>query len=93
MHHNRPDISLNEVADAVNLSSSHLVHLLKEQVGLSYKSYLISLRMDAAKHLLRTTDLPVAAVAETVGYENVSNFYRLFHRETGCTPAAYRRQS
>lgn len=93
LHHNRPDISLNEVADAVNLSSSHLVHLLKEQVGLSYKSYLISLRMDAAKHLLRTTDLPVAAVAETVGYENVSNFYRLFHRETGCTPAAYRRQS
>ena len=35
LHQNRPDISLSEVAEAVNLSSSHLVHLLKEQVGLS----------------------------------------------------------
>lgn len=86
-----PDISLNEVAEAVSLSSSHLAHLLKERVGMSYKAYLTSQRLEAAKKLLRTTDSTIEAVAEAVGYQNTTNFYRLFQRETGLTPAAYRR--
>jgi two-component system response regulator YesN len=92
-HQSQPDISLNDVAVAVNLSPSYLAHLLKDRVGLSYKSYLISLRMESAKHLLRTTDMTISSVAEEVGYQNTSNFYRLFQRETGRTPAAFRRLS
>ncbi len=90
-HQQRPDLTLNEVAEAVNLSSSHLAHLLKERLGVSYKSYLTSLRIEAAKRLLRTTDLTITAIAEAAGYQNTTNFYRLFQRETGLTPAAYRR--
>lgn len=91
LHHRRPDLTLNEVADAVSLSPSYLAFLLKDRVGLGYRGYVISLRMETAKKLLRTTDMTVSSVAETVGYENVTNFYRLFHRETGATPAAYRK--
>jgi two-component system response regulator YesN len=90
-HRSRPDLALGQVAEAVSLSPSHLAHLLKEHVGLSYRNYLIALRMEEAKKLLRTTDMTIAAVAEAVGYENVTNFYRLFQREVGCTPAAYRK--
>jgi AraC-like DNA-binding protein len=49
--------------------------------------------METAKHLLRTTDMTISSVAEEVGYQNTSNFYRLFQRETGRTPAAFRRLS
>lgn len=90
-HQNRPDLALNQVAEAVSLSPSHLAHLLKERVGLSYRNYLISLRLEEAKKLLRTTDMTIASVAEAVGYENATNFYRLFQREIGCTPAVYRK--
>jgi two-component system response regulator YesN len=87
----QPDITLNEVADAVGLSASHLASQLKCRVGMSYKRYLIALRLDTAKKLLRTTNMTVTAIAEAVGYQNVTNFYRLFQRETGTTPAAFRR--
>ncbi|HMQ34112.1 MAG TPA: response regulator [Chloroflexaceae bacterium] len=92
-HHQSPEISLNAVAEAVNLSPSHLAHLLRERAGMSYKQQLTALRMDAARRLLRTTNLTVNAVGEAVGYQNATNFYRLFQRETGMTPAEYRRSA
>jgi two-component system response regulator YesN len=90
-HHQRPDISLNDVAEAVNLSPSHLAHMLKERAGVSYKQQLTALRIEAARRLLRTTNLTVNAVGEAVGYQNATNFYRLFQRETGMTPAEFRK--
>jgi two-component system response regulator YesN len=90
-NHQRPDISLNDVADAVNLSPSHLAHLLKDRAGVSYKQELTAARMDAARRLLRTTTMTITAVGEAVGYQNATNFYRLFQRETGMTPAEYRK--
>jgi two-component system response regulator YesN len=87
----RADITLAEVAAAVSLSTSHLAHLLKERAGASYKQHLTSLRIESAKRLLRTTNLTISAIGEEVGYPNATNFYRLFQRETGVTPASYRR--
>lgn len=86
----RPNITFKEVANAVHLSSSHLAALFKAKVGISYIKYLTSRRIGHAKTLLRTSNLTVADVAEAVGYQTVSNFYRLFQREMGMTPAAYR---
>jgi two-component system response regulator YesN len=85
-----PDISLRDVAREVGLSSSHLGYLLKDRVGMSYSQYLTSLRVKYAKKLLRTTSMTVSAIAEAVGYPNPTNFYRIFQRETGQTPNAYR---
>jgi two-component system response regulator YesN len=84
-------ISLAEVADAAHLSPSHLAHRFRQKVGVGYQQYVTNLRIDAAKTMLATSDLPVAVIAEDVGYPNLTNFYRLFQRETGLTPAAYRR--
>lgn len=92
-NHQRPDISFNEVAEAVSLSSSHLAHLLKERTGMSYKQQLTALRIEAARRLLRTTNLTISAVGEAVGYQNATNFYRLFQRETGMTPAEFRKSA
>lgn len=89
-NYHRPDISLQDVAEAVNLSPSHLSSQFKTAVGVSYVKYLTSTRLKEAQKLLRTTDHNIATVAEMVGYPNVTNFYRHFQRQIGMTPAAYR---
>lgn len=86
----RPDLSLNEVADVVGFSPSHLSTLFKEQTGRTYIRTLTALRLEHACHLLRTTDQSVAAVARAVGFRHTTNFYRHFRREVGVTPGDYR---
>ncbi|MCB0211893.1 MAG: response regulator [Anaerolineae bacterium] len=85
-----PELSLNMVANAVNLSTSHLAFLLKTALGISYVQYVNYLRLEQAKLLLKTTHMSIAAVSEMVGYATPSYFYRLFQRETNMTPAHYR---
>ena len=60
--------------------------------GMSPLEYVHTVRLEEAKHLLETTDLPVEAVANDVGYEDASFFSRLFRRKVGLTPARYRRR-
>lgn len=89
-NYQRSDISLQEVAEAVNLSQSHLSSQFKARTQVNYVKYLTQVRLEEARRLLRTTDLSIAQVAENIGYPNIANFYRHFHREVGMTPAAYR---
>ncbi|WP_368514600.1 GlxA family transcriptional regulator [Rhizobium sp.] len=58
--------------------------------GMTPLNYVHALRIEEAKQMLETTDLPVEAVANETGYEDASFFGRLFRRETGLTPARYR---
>ncbi len=87
----RPTISLGEVSSFAHLSPSHLAHRFRYTVGIGYKQFLTEQRISAAKILLRTTTLTIDLIAEQVGYQNVTNFYRLFQRETDATPSSYRR--
>ena len=52
--------------------------------------YVHALRLEEAKQMLETDELPVEAVANEVGYEDPSFFGRLFRRKVGLTPAQYR---
>lgn len=60
---------------------------------MSPLDYVHTLRLEEAKQMLETKDLPVEAIASEVGYEDSSFFGRLFHRKVGITPAQYRRRS
>jgi len=91
-NYQRSDISLQEVADEVNLSQSHLSSQFKMRTRTSYMNYLTTWRIDEAKKLLRTTDQSIATVAEMVGYPNTTNFYRHFRKQTKMTPATYRQK-
>uniref|UniRef100_A0A7C4PYA0 Response regulator n=1 Tax=Bellilinea caldifistulae TaxID=360411 RepID=A0A7C4PYA0_9CHLR len=86
------DLSLNSVAEAVNLSPSYLGTQFKRHTGTTYINFLTTLRIEEAKRLLRSTDLSINYIAEKVGYPNVTNFYRHFQRQVGMTPAAFRKQ-
>ncbi|MCB9076951.1 MAG: response regulator [Anaerolineaceae bacterium] len=89
-HLSQPELSLNVVANTVNLSASHLAFLLKATLGVSYIQYVTYLRLEQAKILLKTTTMNIATVAEMIGYANPAYFYRLFQRETHMTPTVYR---
>lgn len=60
--------------------------------GMSPLDYIHTLRLEEAKQMLETTDLPVEAVAVEVGYQDASFFSRLFRRKVALTPAQYRRR-
>jgi len=60
--------------------------------GMTPIEYVQTLRLEEAKQILETTDMPVEAVANEVGYEDPSYFGRLFKRTVGLTPAQYRKR-
>ncbi|QIK95930.1 helix-turn-helix domain-containing protein [Sphingomonas sp. HDW15A] len=63
----------------------------KNATGLSIIHYVQNLRIEKAKQLLETTDLPIDEIGGKVGYENLSFFRQLFRRRCGLSPANYRR--
>lgn len=84
------DLSLDFLSKFSNISKYYLSREFKKYTGFSPYNYLISLRIDAAKKLLTTTDFSVAKIAEEVGIHDVNNFINLFKKRTGITPIQFR---
>ena len=91
--HLRDELTLQGIANALSISPFHFAHLFKHTTGLSPHRYVIELRLERAKALLRNTEMPIAEVAQQVGYWNTSHFAVAFHRATGFTPRAFRRNA
>ncbi len=87
------DISLEQIADRVQLSPSYLSFYFKKETGRNFIKYLTVYRLEKAKELLRNTDIKVIAISEMVGYLNSSYFCLLFKNYTGMTPARYREEA
>jgi transcriptional regulator GlxA family with amidase domain len=84
-------ITSSELAQAANLSSSHLSRLFKSQTGLSPGEYLRRLRMEKARHLIATSLLSVKEIMVAAGYNSKSHFVRHFKRSFRATPSEYRK--
>ena len=82
--------TLEGAAAAVSYSPPYISHRFKLDTGMTFSAYLQNLRMANACRLLISTDLPVEAVANMVGYKDLKHFYRIFHRTKDTTPNAYR---
>ena len=86
-------ISLLDVATHVNMSQFHFFRLYRKDCGYSPHEYLILTRLNRAKHLLKTTGLPVKVIAQKVGYQNVSSFTNAFTDRVGISPTLFRKYS
>ena len=82
--------SVSALASMVGLSPSQLSSLFREHLGVSPLQFQVQLRMSRARELLDGTDLSIASVARTSGYEDPMYFSRQFTRVHGMTPTAYR---
>jgi transcriptional regulator GlxA family with amidase domain len=74
------------------LSERTFARRFGKATGMSPLDYVHALRLEEAKQILETSDLPVEAVALEVGYQDNGFFGRLFRRRIGMTPAQYRRR-
>jgi AraC-like DNA-binding protein len=74
----------------MHLSESHFGRLFRDETGVAPMKFLRDLRIARACELLRRTHLHVAEIAYDVGYSDPAYFSRLFHRQTGTSPRAYR---
>ena len=83
-------ISLEELCEFVGYSIYHFSRLFKNEVGMSPYVYIIKFRLDLAKHLLITTNLPVKEISRKCGYKNEVNFYNIFKKNFDTTPRRYR---
>lgn len=80
-----------DVASSLNMSSSRLRHLFKEELGVSPGEYLRLLRLQRAKELLETSSLRVKEVAALIGINDISHFVRHYKVHYGETPSETRR--
>lgn len=83
-------ITLTDTANAVHLSPNHLSKLFPEVSGNTFLDYLTNIRIKKAKELLANTDIPVTYIAFDCGFGSFSSFSRIFKKQNGCTPSAYR---
>lgn len=89
--HYNEQITLDQVSDVVGLSSAYFSVLFKKEEGEGFAKYLINVRMEQAKILLRETNCPVAEVCRRVGYNDLKHFNHTFEKATGVKPATYRK--
>ena len=83
-------ITVQEIADYVNLSRSYLYKMFIKNLGISPQRYLINLRMYKATLLLKGTKLPIGEVASSVGYSDSLLFSKTFSKHFSMSPLNYR---
>ena len=83
-------ISLDFLAELTQTNKFHLVKEFKHYTGFSPNDYLIWIRINQAKLLLKTTTLPAVKIAHSVGVHDINNFNYLFKKRVGTTPIRYR---
>lgn len=84
-------VPVEKLASEACMSPFYFQRQFKQATGLTPHLYLNRLRISHAKHLLVTTALPIAVIAEQIGFSNSSHFTDTFRRISGLTPREYRR--
>jgi AraC family transcriptional regulator len=90
--HLEQNLSLDAIANLVQLSPHYFASLFKQSVGQSPHQYILQSRIERSKQLLRQPELTIAQVAQCVGFQNQSHFTTAFRRIVGCPPKGYRSQ-
>lgn len=88
--HQAEEISLGDVAKAVNTSTFYFCKMFKKATGLNFTDYLSRVRVEKAKNLLLNPNLRVSEVAFAAGFQSLSHFNRVFRRIAGESPTRYR---
>lgn len=84
-------ITLETISKAMGYSVSWLETIFRRNTGQGMLAHLNRLRAERAKTLLRETDLEITEIALEVGFATRSGFFKIFKKETGAAPSAYRK--
>jgi AraC-like DNA-binding protein len=84
-------ISVEDLARVANLSTSHFSRVFKEQTSMSPVEYIMMIRLDCAKRMLRANEKSLSEIALDCGFNSSSYFYQCFTREFNISPSDYRK--
>lgn len=88
--HQGEELSLNDVARAVNMSGFYFCKVFKRATGLTFTDYLARSRVESVKNMLLNPHTRVSEAAYAAGFQSLSQFNRVFRRVAGESPSAYR---
>ena len=88
--HSDEAVDLDNAACEVGLSSFHFLRLFTKVLGVTPHQYLVRSRLRRAARLLADDTQPITDVALDVGFADLSNFVRTFHRAAGVSPRRFR---
>ena len=91
--HQADDLSLSDVAHAVNTSTFYFCKMFKKATGLNFTDYLSRVRIEKAKNFLLNPNLRVSEIAYAVGFQSLTHFNRVFRKLAGQSPTQYRDKS
>lgn len=89
--HFHENINRDKMAEMVNLSPGYFSNLFRQEVGMSFSDYLIQVRVENAKSLLRRFDLSVDAISKRCGFHSLAHFSRTFKDRVGMSPLKFRK--
>ena len=84
------NITLEEMAKRVGVSSQYLSKIFKDETGRTFVEYLTTLRINRAKDIIQTSDQPIKQVGIMVGYKDPNYFSRIFRSVVGVSPSDFR---
>jgi AraC-like DNA-binding protein len=90
--HQTEELSLGQVAKAVNMSSYYFCKMFKKVCGINFTDYVARVRIEKSKNLLLNPNLRVSEIAFEVGFQSLTHFNRVFKKILGQSPTDYRAQ-
>lgn len=84
------DITLNNIANELYISSSYVGKMFKHKTGSNFRNYVTKVKMEYAKYLLKTCKYKNYEISEKLAYNNLDYFCRLFKSYTGYTPREFK---
>lgn len=88
-HYMNP-LRLSDICERMRFSLPYISTLFREKTGMTFRDYVLSVRMERACALLSSSEMTVQSIAALVGYSDPAFFYKTFKRRLGMTPEAYR---
>lgn len=85
-------ITMEEVANDVGFSPSYFSRFFKKHVGTSFSQYLTEYRINVAKYILGTSQLPMVEVASQAGFASVKTFHHVFKAQVGVSPKQFQKK-
>lgn len=86
------DLTVKDVAEHVSFSPEYFSKLFKKETGENVKNYILRVKVDAAKDMLKTPNIPISIIASELGYSNFSHFTQMFRKHESITPSEYRKK-
>ena len=89
--HYHENVNRDKMADMVHLSPGYFSNLFRSEVRMSFSDYLIMVRIENAKSMLRRFELSVEAISKKCGFNSLAHFSRTFKDRCGLSPLKYRK--